>query len=410
MLEKWTKLIVQIVLLSGLCASVQANTTADEHVQTVAASISDNAATADTANSTPGHVIRVALLLPLRSAVFGTAADAVRNGFLAAAEQKKDELVITVIETGDAVQEVLDAYEHAAARYDVIVGPLSRSAVTALAQSAAVTRPTIALAQPDLNDGTGRPGLQQMLLMGLSIEDEARQIAAWVDREAASGKIFAISTRTAWQRRAADAFVQQASKIGLSAENLELSLLNNALSASGLAQLAQRVQTEKPSLLFVALDAAQAIQLRNAVGNEIPLYGTSQLNPLTLRSASAAMAGANAADGKPVNPDIRLPGLDGVRLVDMPWQVQADHPAVTVYPPMGTDGNRPNADLERLYALGIDAFRVTEEVAMQHTGFDIDGVTGQLNVNMSGGATYFQRKETQAVYQNGVAIPVSAAH
>lgn len=388
MLEKWAKVILQTVLLSGLCASVQANTTTDASPQSGAVNSTD-------AGSPP---IRVALLLPLRSTVFGTAADAVRSGFLTASERSKENLVITVIETGDAVQEVMEAYHHAADRYDVIVGPLSRSAVTALAQSDSVTRPTIALAQPDLPEKTERPKLQPMLVMGLSIEDEARQIASWVDHEKSPGKIFAISTKTAWQHRAAIAFAQQAAQIGLTVEKLELSMLNNALSASGLAQLGQRIKAEKPSLLFVALDAAQAIQLRSAVGDAIAMYGTSQLNPLTLRSAATSSAA-----------DVRLPELDGVRLLDMPWQVQADNPAVAVYPPMAMTGIRPNADFERLYALGIDAFRVAEQVALQHSGFDIDGVTGQLNVHMGAGATFFQRQETQAVYQNGVAIPVSTA-
>ncbi|WP_034298303.1 penicillin-binding protein activator [Herbaspirillum sp. RV1423] len=422
MLEKWAKVILQTVLLSGLCASVQANTTV-----------------ADVGNGAGADIVvlpdsgpppkRLALLLPLRSSVFGAAADAVRTGFLTASERKKSNLVITIIETGDSVQDVLSAYNDAAAKYDIIVGPLSRSAVTALAQSNNVLKPTIALAQPDLPDTAEQHLPRQMLMMGLSIEDEARQVAAWVEREKTSGKIFAISTNIAWQRRAAKAFVQQARQIGLVVESLELSVPNNALSASGLAQLGQRIQAEKPALLFVALDAAQTIQLRSAIGGEIPLYGTSQLNPLTLAAATAAIAAANAAGGNTVNnvvnnvangvvgnpvlaapnaADNRLPELDGVHLVDMPWQLQADHPAVAAYPRSVANADvKPNADLERLYALGIDAFRVADQIALLRSGFDIDGVTGQINVNMDAGATYFQRRETQAVYQDGIAIPVS---
>jgi len=274
-----------------------------------------------------------------------------------------------------------------------------------------VQKPTIALAQPDLPD-TAEPRLpRQMLMAGLSVEDEARQVAAWVEREKTPGKMFAVSTSIAWQRRAVKAFVQQARQLGMTVESLELSLPGNVLSASGLAQLSQRIQAEKPALLFVALDAPQTIQLRSAIGTDIALYGTSQLNPLTLATATAAIAAANnaAANGTPppVN-DNRLPELDGVHLVDLPWQLQADHPAVAAYPRSVANANgRPNADLERLYALGIDAFRVANEIAQQRSGFDIDGVTGQINVNMAAGATYFQRKETQAVYQDGVAVPVA---
>ncbi|WP_016833799.1 penicillin-binding protein activator, partial [Herbaspirillum lusitanum] len=319
--------------------------------------------------------------------------------------------VITIIETGDSVQDVLSAYNDAAAKYDIIVGPLARSAVTALAQSNNIVKPTIALAQPDLPDGAEQRLPRQLLLMGLSIEDEARQVAAWTERVKTPGKIFSVATNVAWQRRAAKAFTQQARQIGLTVDNLELSVPNNALSASGLAQLSQRIQAERPALLFVALDAAQTIQLRSAIGSEIPLYGTSQLNPLTLATATAALdaaAKAAAANTAPPVNDSRLPELDGVHLVDMPWQLQADHAAVAAYPRSvaNTDG-KPNADLERLYALGIDAFRVASEIAAQRSGFDIDGVTGQINANIGAGATYFQRKETQAVYQDGIAVPVA---
>jgi len=407
MLGKWAKVILLTALLSGLCASVQANTTV------AATDVGDTSAMPAPGNAAPP--MRVALLLPLRSSVFGAAADAVRTGFLTASERKKDNLVITIIETGDSAQEVLATYNDASAKYDIIVGPLSRSAVTALVQSASVRKPTIALAQPDLPDAADARLPRQMLMMGLSVEDEARQVAAWVERDKGPGKIFAVSTNIAWQRRAVKAFAQQARQLGMTVENLELSVPNNALSAPGLAQLGQRIQAEKPALLFVALDAAQTIQLRSAIGNDIALYGTSQLNPLTLAVANAAIkaaansAATNATTGTAPAPDSRLPELDGVHLVDMPWQLQADNAAVMAYPRSVANADaRSNADLERLYALGIDAFRVANEIGQQRSGFDIDGVTGQINVNMAGGATYFQRRETQAVYQDGVAVPVAS--
>src|SRR5450830_298273 len=264
MLGKWAKVIWLTVLLSGLCASAQAITTVAANEDSAVAATATPPADADNAAAP----VRVALLLPLRSSVFGAAADAVRTGFLTASERKKDNIVITIIETGDAAQEVLNAYNDASGKYDIIVGPLSRSAVTALVQSAAVRKPTIALGQPDLPDTADQRLPRQMIMMGLSIEEEARQVAAWVEHEKTPGKIFAVSTNIAWQRRAVKAFTQQARQQGMTVENLELSVPNNALSATGLAQLGQRIQTEKPALLFVALDAAQTIQLRSIKGNK----------------------------------------------------------------------------------------------------------------------------------------------
>jgi uncharacterized protein len=418
MLGKWAKVVVLFATLSGLCASAQPITTNPAE------------------NAVPPTL--VALLLPLRSNFIGTAADAVRNGFLAAAERQRSNLIITVIETGDAVPEVLATYREVVAKYDIVVGPLSRSAVTALAQSASVTRPTVALTQPDLPDTAEQHLPPQMLLIGLSIEDEARQVAEWVERDKTPGKIFTIATSVAWQHRAAKAFAMQARKIGLNVEELEVSVSNNVLSASGLGQLSQRIQAEKPALLFVALDASQASQLRSAVGNDIPIYGTSQLNPLSLAAATkmaadAAAAAKNAASNATGSADgnapAALPGrnpvgnlasvssnnggdkrrndLDGVRLLDLPWQLHAAYPSTRPYPHAADSDRRSSADLERLYALGIDAFRVVDELALQHSSFDLDGVTGQINVNMTTAATYFQRRATQAVYQNGVVVPLS---
>ena len=381
MSRKWVKVVLLLAMLGRLCACALAITTA-----------ADAAPLGSTGNA--AEVTRVALLLPLRSPVLAEAADAVRSGFLSAAERQPDKLVVTVIETGDEVAQVLATYRQLSARYDIIVGPMSRSTVTALAQSAGIVKPTIALAQMDTTDLSNAPGgaepqlPPQMLIMGLSIEDEARQIALWTERAKRPGKIIVLSTPVAWQRRAAKAYTELAQRIGLTVEHLELNLAKGVISASALAQLSQRMQDEQPALLFVALDAEQTIQIRHAVGPTVPVYGTSQINPLTL-----------AAGGK------RLPELNGVYLLDMPWQLQADHPAVY---PLAPGNGRLNADLERMYALGIDAFAVAHHISLQRSGFDIDGVTGQIYVNMSPAATYFQRRETHAVYQDGVAVPVSA--
>ncbi|MBP0598233.1 penicillin-binding protein activator [Herbaspirillum sp. LeCh32-8] len=338
--------------------------------------------------------VRMALLLPNRNGMFGAAADAVRTGFLTAYSRQKENIQLAIVETGDSVQDMQRAYDDASAKYDILIGPLSRSAVTAVAQSGRVSKPTIALAQPDLPGETEAQLPPLMLTVGLSIDDEARQVANWVEKEKRPGKIFAIATSVAWQKRAVRSFQARARQLGLAVETLELTTPNNALSAPGLAQLTKRVEQEKPALIFAALDASQAVQLRSAIGTELPVYGTSQINPFTLNRD---------------NPNDKMPELDGVRLIDIPWQLEPDNVAVSRYPrPAGNEGDRPNADLARLYALGIDSYRVAREIALRRSGFDLDGVTGRLNVNMvGGGATYFQRQETQAVFQDGLPVPIA---
>jgi outer membrane PBP1 activator LpoA protein len=93
----------------------------------------------------------------------------------------------------------------------------------------------------------------------------------------------------------------------------------------------------------------------------LPAYGTSQINP-----------GPSAAS---------FLDLSDVRFVDMPWLLQPDHPAVMVY---SRGGPRAPDELERLRALGIDAFRIAQELYAGKRELDLDGVTGRLTLGPDG--------------------------
>ena len=123
----------------------------------------------------PSRIPHLALLLPLASNALARHAEAVSNGFLAAARtQGGAPLPVHVYATGDDAQSVIDEYRKAlAAGARVIVGPLTRSAVTAIATSAMVMVPTLALNVPDQQVGTP-PGFY---MLSLQIEAEARQVA-----------------------------------------------------------------------------------------------------------------------------------------------------------------------------------------------------------------------------------------
>lgn len=334
---------------------------------------------------------RIALLLPLRSETLGPAAESLRAGFMAAYERDRDGLTVSVVDTGDAAQDVLALYATALEQQDIVVGPMARSAVTAVANSALVHKPTIALNYPEGGGGDDTPLPADMLTMGLSIEAEARQVASWAAAEQPGARALVISAGSPWQRRIAAAFSAQWQNLNLEAQGLEMGALNGYLADAELVQLRARLLNDPPTLIFAALDPDQLRQLRVAVGNGIPVYGTSSLNP-------------GIVNGLPG------PELDGVRLLDLPWQVQRDHPAVMVYPRPVQDGAGAagGADMQRLYALGIDAFRVAREIARHpHARFRIDGVTGKLTGSFGQGPARFERSEQPAMYQGGVLAPVT---
>lgn len=334
----------------------------------------------------PAGPMRIALLLPLRSDALGQAAGAVRAGFMAALERERDGVSVDLVETGDVAQDVLASYAAALEQHDLVVGPLARSAVSTLAGSGLVLKPTIALNTPE-GHGSGAEMMlpPQMLAIGLSIEDEARQAAGWAARDYPGASALVVGTEVAWQRRVAIAFASHWQRAGAPVTMVELGGAGGLLNEGELAQLRARVAEQRPGLLFAALGAGQARQLRAALGDALPLYGTSALNP------------GNSAD-------FPLPELDGARLLDLPWQLQRDHAAVMAYPrpPQPQPGQRQDgaADLERLYALGIDAYRIARQLALHpEQPFQLDGVTGRLLV---GAGMRFERIEQPAVYRGGM--------
>jgi outer membrane PBP1 activator LpoA protein len=329
-----------------------------------------------------GVPIRIALLLPLKSDALGVPAGVLRAGFMAAWERDKAGVDVTVVATDGTPQQALDAYAGAVAHNDILVGPLGRAEVTAVASSPLLNKPTLALNRPDSGGNADIPLPPRMLVMGLSIEDEARQVATWAGREqAGAGAALVVSGASAWQRRIASAFAEQWKLQGRAVVVAELPAIDGDLSDMAINQLKARIDAEPPALLFTALDAEQARQLRAVLGNTLPCYGTSSVNPGSEPGAAVA-------------------GLDGLRLLDMPWELQPDHPAVMVYPRWIAEHR--TLDLDRLYALGIDAFRVAREAALHPgTSFVIDGVTGKLSVGFGDGQAHFERILPVAVYQSG---------
>jgi outer membrane PBP1 activator LpoA protein len=362
--------------------------------------------------------IRIGLLLPLRSDTLGAASASVRAGFMAAWERDRENITVTVLETGDVPQDILAAYARALQNQDIVVGPLSRPAVATVASSPLVSKPTIALNVPE---GYGQPDAMplppHMLAMGLSIEEEARQAAQWAAAEQPDGAALVLTTSTAWQRRVANAFAAQWQKLGRPVRTIELSAPDGYLSDPELVALRASLRQNLPALLFSAMGADQTRQLRLALASVLtsepsnPTFSTADALPPppptpTDQFSSLPIYGTSALNPGRVN-NFPTQDLEGVRLLDLPWQVQRDHPAVMVYPrPLQTGVG--SADMARLYALGIDAFRVAREIGRHPVGrFQLDGVTGKLTVDFGRGPAQFERIEQSAIYQNGAPAPLN---
>jgi outer membrane PBP1 activator LpoA protein len=351
------------------------------------------ASSGQAAPAEPAAPVRMALLLPLHSEMLGAAARAIRDGFMAAYEREPAGATVTEFDTSDNPAQILQVYDEAQREHDLVVGPLLRQAVTAIAQSGRVDKPTIALNQPE-SQPNGDPAEltlpPRLMTMGLSVEEEARQAARWADTDHPGAPAWAVFGHAQWQKRAARAFAAQRLSQGLPTMTLQVAANAGDMRNADLVKLHDGLQDTPGALLFMALDPATAREARGAIGRDVPVYATSQLNPNVLTFSADPM-----------------PALDGVRLLDMPWQLQNDYAPALVYPrPAPPADAQPNADLARLYALGIDAYRVARELAVaRHEQFDLDGLTGKLRVRGGQEGWHVEREAVPAVYRDGVAQP-----
>ncbi|WP_244617533.1 penicillin-binding protein activator [Sulfurimicrobium lacus] len=316
----------------------------------------------------------IALLLPLNSPAFGRAAEAVKQGFMAATSVQAGDLPIRVYPSGDQPDDIVAAYSRATqAGARIVVGPLTKNGVSALAASNQVSVPTLALNQPEsLSDIP-----PQLYVLALAADIEARQIAQAAFGEGRKTAVI-VASGNSLAKRMQLAFADEWTQLG----GELVSQLN--FSGSNPDAVRDALQRHPADMLFLAMDGGEARQLRPYLSSDQPIYATSQI-----------YAGKN-------NPE-KYYDLNGIHFIDMPWLLQPDHLAVMVYP-------RPqaqfSADLERLYALGIDAWRLALllQAAPTSTPLTLDGVTGRLSLDKG---HQIERAGVLAVFRDGDAAPLT---
>ncbi|MDA8093616.1 MAG: penicillin-binding protein activator [Betaproteobacteria bacterium] len=320
---------------------------------------------------------KVALLLPVQSKTFGLAASLVEQGFLAAYTQDTGvpfvagHSPVRVYPTDADVTHILAAYRQAVQDgNDVVVGPLTRDAVTALAATGQLAVPTLALNVADA-DSTPDPHLY---FFSLSTDAEARAIARLAyspeHREAVI-----ISSGQPLAHRVAESFAQAWTAAGGRIE----AHYRPANSPSALVALGRAIAQNPPDVIFLADGLAQAQLVRPYLPVSARIYATSQVN-------------SGQAD---TTEDFNL---EGVRFLDMPWLLQPNAPSVAIYP---RPANAQTADQERLYALGIDAYRLAQMLASgSPTELHLAGVTGDISLH----GQRIVRHLPQAQFQQGQAV------
>jgi outer membrane PBP1 activator LpoA protein len=244
-----------------------------------------------------------------------------------------------------------------------VVGPLTRDGVSALAAANATPVPTLALNIVETR------GAEQLHFFGLPAEAEARQVARLAALAELHNAIL-VSDGKPLSHRLTQAFAEEWKRLGGG-------IVGEVRYNDDPAPLTEIPATEG-NMVFLAADAEEAHLMRPYLNIALPVYATSQV--------------FNGDADTLTNFD-----LHDVHFVDMPWLVQPDHAAVMVYP--RADPPR-SADRERLYALGIDAFRLLQIMLNNsyRTDLPLDGVTGLIRQNDH---RQFLREAIPAVFVQG---------
>ena len=316
----------------------------------------------------------IALILPTASPALGRLAEAVRLGFAAAAEAAgKDTLPVTITAIDGEGPALLEACRNSlAAGALLIIGGLTRDGAAALARSDCTRQPTLAL-----NELPAAGNLSASVFsFSLSLEHEARQVALLAVAEGGHS-VIVITSPSPLARRVQDAFEREwtraageiRARIVFSGTNEDAPLVRD------------RIATLQADMVFMALDQPEARAVRPYVTGMLPLYATS----MSVNPRAEAI----------VNVD-----LQGVRYVEMPWFVQPDHAAVMIYP---LPRSPMSVEHERLYAFGIDVYRLALQMVRSNPGAPLDGVTGKVTLEPGNG---FQRTLTPAEVDGGRVIPM----
>jgi len=308
------------------------------------------------------------LVLPLQSQDYARAAEAVRDGFLAAAEAMRAVKRVRVIGHGDGgVIDAFDAAKSLGAR--VVVGPLVRDDLRALAASDLALPLTLALNQ--LDDGVTLP--PQIYTLALAVESDARVLARRMRADNIQ-KAVVIGGGAPLMRRFAMAFAGEWLLAGGGAPQA----FGFDASPDGLGILRRELVKANADGALIALDGSAAALARSFVPR-LPAYASSLVN-------------------QPLDPAV-MRDLEGVTFVDVPWIVTPNHPSLARLPRKPRD----NLVLERLYALGLDAFEIARGFASGvPQELQIAGATGRLTLAEG---RQFQREGTLAVFRQGLIVP-----
>lgn len=322
---------------------------------------------------------KVAVILPLTGPLSGPA-EAIRDGILTGyySALGKGHPVPSMLFMDSGSSDVINLYNRAIAEgAEFVIGPLDKEQVDTLTRVDKLPVTTLALNYVDTADPPAN-----LYQFGLAPEDEARQVARHIHEEGArlAGLLY---PDTDWGQRVADAFASAFSSAGGLITTRErynqfetqavAELLNidrshaRARELNWLTDMHLQFEPRRRQdldAIFIVASAVQARQLKPSLNfhyaSDVPVFSTSHVY-----------------EGVP------QPGRDqdlkGIRFVDVPWLLDENSSLHKLADQTWPEGH---GRLERLFALGVDAYRLQARLLMLRSvpESQLPGVTGRLRV------------------------------
>lgn len=356
--------------------------------------------------SAPGApIIKVALLLPMAS-VFGAAAQAVNEGFTAMRTLDGNPLKpdVVVYDVGEVPELATSYYQLAIDEgANLIIGPLGKQAAAAIINNSKVSNvPTILLGGISQNSILP-PNTYQI---DLAPDQEASQAAtrAYLDGQRVAA---ILRPDSEWGQRLAQAFTDRWSSLGGTIASTQIydeaandhsfaikQMLDlntsegrkSALSALLNTKLVFRPRRRQDlDIIFLAARPVPGRLINPQINfyqaHDIPVYSTSHIFTGNLDTV-------NDTD------------LNRVMFGDMPWVLRNDN-RTTMLKSLVEAASPPQTGLERLFALGMDAYLLSRVIPYlePRTAITLSGVSGdRLLVGKSG---HIERRLTWAEFENG---------
>ena len=325
--------------------------------------------------------LRIALLLPTTGKL-ATSANAVRSGFMSAYYQNQGELDspagVRVYDTNK--DDVTTLYKKAISDgANVIVGPLTKPAVSKVVGMGSIPMPTLGL--NFTNDGA--KGIANLFEYALSPEDEAKQAAIQMTKDNIKN-VLIIAPAGTWGHKIVDSFTRafEASEGQVVDRYTYRKKSNLDIGIKKLLQIDDRAfsrsRHEDESVVVEKLPRREDFDGIFLVANPVVARQVKPLLKFYYAGGIPTYATSEVFSGK-LNPKLDK-DLDGIIFCDTPFSIGHDKDMTEAKLQMTKLAPDLSSNKIRLYAFGADAYQIATRLnPFRLSKYNLlDGLTGEL--------------------------------